>query len=263
MWIDAHNHLQDPRQAATADGIVASLRAAGIDGCVVNGSNPGDWEAVADLARRFPGFVRPAFGLHPWEVRQVAAGWQEDLLAMLAAFPDAGVGEIGLDRWIAEPRIERQIAAFRWQWEQAVAGNRPVSVHCLKAWGLLIDQLATLPPHPGRVLVHGFGGSAEVAARLVKHGCYLGFNGYFLRPGKERVVAVFAALPEAHLLVESDAPDMAPPPPWRTHAFADPRLNHPANLARAAAELARLRGVGAETLAATLAANTRRWLGEP
>ena len=262
MWIDAHNHLQDPRQAAPADEIVAAMRAVGIDGCVVNGSSPDDWEAVAELARRFPEFVRPAFGLHPWQVREAAAGWKDDLLARLAACPGAGVGEIGLDRWIADPQIERQVEAFRWQGEQAVAGDRPVSVHCLKAWGPLFDQLASLPPHPGRVLVHGFGGSAEVAARLVKQGCYLGFNGYFLRPGKEHVAAVFATLPADHLLVESDAPDMAPPAEWRTHAFADARLNHPANLARVAGELARLRGVDAEALAATLAANTRQWLGE-
>ncbi len=62
---DSHLHLQDPRIAGRADEIVSAMRDAGITGCVVNGTSEQDWPAVADLAQRFPGFIHPAFGLHP------------------------------------------------------------------------------------------------------------------------------------------------------------------------------------------------------
>ena len=259
MWIDTHNHLQDERLAADLDAVVAAMGAAGIDGCVANGTEPHDWGAVAALARRFPGFVHPSFGLHPWKVRGAAGDWKEKLLERLHEFPGAGVGEIGLDLWIRDADLEAQTAAFRWQWEQAVRLGRPLSVHCLRAWGPLFDQMATLPPHPGRVLVHAFGGSSEVAARLVNAGCYLGFNGYFLQARKAAVAEVFAALPAERILLESDAPDMGPPLELRAHRLGDSNLQHPADLVAAAQGLARLRGLSAGNLSSVLEENFRRW----
>ena len=72
MLFDSHNHLQHFGEPAE---IIREMRAAGIGGCTVNGTCEDDWEAVAKLAEEFPGFVRPAFGLHPWHARKRSGKW--------------------------------------------------------------------------------------------------------------------------------------------------------------------------------------------
>lgn len=101
MFYDAHNHLQDDRLRPHWERIAADREAAGIGAMVVNGTCKDDWPVVAELARRFP-WVRPSYGLHPWDVGNASPGWRDALQRQLDADPRAGVGEIGLDRWILE-----------------------------------------------------------------------------------------------------------------------------------------------------------------
>ncbi len=145
---DAHNHLQDGRLAPFLSDILRQVPALGIACAVVNGSAEDDWEAVAALATEHA-WIKPSFGLHPWYVKGRSAGWKDALCSLVERFPNAAIGEIGLDRWIDEPQIESQVEAFRWQLELAAKLNRPVSIHCLKAWGLL-DQTLRSTPLPGR-----------------------------------------------------------------------------------------------------------------
>ena len=80
---DAHNHLHDPRFGGRQAELVAAMRDAGINRCVVNGTRPDDWPAVARLADRFPDFVVPAFGLHPWHAGDPPGDWLESLAGWL------------------------------------------------------------------------------------------------------------------------------------------------------------------------------------
>ena len=260
MWLDAHNHLHDPRLPATGAAAIAALRDSGVEMAVVNGTSPADWPAVATLAARFPDFIRPAFGLHPWKVATAPAGWLADLERLLEDNPKASVGEIGLDQWIPNPDIDAQRAAFRSQWELAAALDRAVSVHCLKAWDVLFPLIKELAPRPGRVLIHGFTGPPELARSLVRHGFLLGFGGHALTPRKSAAREAFRQIPLEHILLETDAPDMPAPENLRTHFLPDRALNHPANLAAHGQALAALRGITPPTLAAALRTNTLRWL---
>src|SRR5688572_27524808 len=97
--IDAHNHLHHERLVPHRDGIFAALADLGVEHAVVNGTCEGDWDAVAAMAAE-RSFVIPSFGLHPWSVPERSSQWVERLRALLEAHADAGVGEIGLDRWI-------------------------------------------------------------------------------------------------------------------------------------------------------------------
>ena len=117
--------------------VFADLEAAGVKRTVTNGSSESDWAAVADLAGIHP-IVLPSFGVHPWDVGNRTAQWQDKLVAHLDANPRAAVGEIGLDRWIHrakpdDPRlaslrrapIEEQLEVFRWQFNLAAERNLP------------------------------------------------------------------------------------------------------------------------------------------
>ena len=93
MLCDAHNHLQDEWLAPHLDSVAAAATRLGIGAMVVDGTAEHDWPQVAALASRFP-FVRPSYGLHPWDIATRSPHWLEMLRTQLLADPRAAVGEI-------------------------------------------------------------------------------------------------------------------------------------------------------------------------
>lgn len=251
--IDAHNHLQDPRFLGRQEELIAVMKDKGISACVVNGTSEDDWEDVARLTDRFPDFIRPAFGLHPWRVSARSEHWLDQLTHCLEQYPHSSLGECGLDRWMKSPDLEAQHQVFREQLALAQRLDRPVTIHCLKAWGPLLSELkdhASLP----RFLLHSFAGSLEIARECNKLGAYFSFSGYFLHARKENVRKVFSQLPPDQILVETDAPDMSPP----ETQYPLGELNHPANLGMISKALAQI----CDLAPTQFTINTRRFLGE-
>ena len=254
--IDAHNHLH---QFADPEAIIASMKNAGIEGCVVNGTSEADWPAVAGLAERHPDFVHPAFGLHPWHAHQRSTDWLDKLRTFLDRFPRASIGECGVDRWVAGPPIEIQLEAFLPQLALARERNLPITIHALKAWGPLLDALDREPP-PGRgFLLHSYGGSPELIGQLVPRGARFSFSGHFLHPRKAGIIEAFRSVPPDRLLLETDAPSMIPPEESITHPLPDGQ-NHPANLPAIAAGLARELHRDPSSLGHRCTVNTRQFL---
>lgn len=230
MLFDSHNHLQSTKFGKPIGEIVAQMRAVGITGCVVNATREADWDAVAVLAGEFPGTVFPAYGIHPWYADTAAYGWEERLLERLAADPKATVGEVGVDGWVDSPGMDAQLPVFVKQAEIAAEMGRVMTVHCLKAWEPLFTAMEEASAWPGKFLMHSFGGSFEVAERLLKKGAWFSFSGYFLHPRKAKVLEVFRKLPEDRILLETDAPEMLPPEEFVKFPL-EAGVNHPANLA--------------------------------
>ncbi len=255
MWVDSHNHLHSPRLGDPAS-VSAAMRTAGIERCIVNATCEDDWENVANLAASQPDFILPAFGIHPWHAHTATAGWQEKLLILLEKHPQATIGECGLDTWVSEPSIKIQRPIFLAQLRLARELGRPVTLHCLKAWGALFDAFAETPPPP-RFLMHSFGGSIETARRLIPLGAYFSFSGHFLHPRKSAVLDVFRQLPPERILLETDAPDMLPPPEIITHPLPE-NQNHPANLPAIGSALAAAFGMQPDALARLTRENSRR-----
>src|SRR4051812_47257597 len=129
--IDSHNHLQDPRLGDPGP-VIAAMREAGVLRCVVNATREQDWQAVADLADAHPDLVLPAFGIHPWHAHTATAGWQERLAALLEKYPQASIGECGLDQWVSSPEIGVQMPVFIDHLRIAREQDRTVTIHCLK-----------------------------------------------------------------------------------------------------------------------------------
>jgi TatD DNase family protein len=243
---------------------------------VVNGSCESDWPQVAALARRYPE-VLPSFGYHPWYVRERTPAWQSNLLRWLDEWPCA-VGEVGLDKWILESQgrpagpmssipanpalLPEQEEVFVWQLRLAAERNLPLSIHCLQAWGPLVEILRREPrPECGFVL-HSYGGSAELVAPLAKLGAYFSLPGYFAHERKHRQRDAFLAVPPDRLLIETDAPDQNLPDARNRHPLTDTvsgnALNHPANLGAVYQFAAELFGEPLEQLAARVENNFHR-----
>lgn len=253
-WIDAHNHLQDPRLGDAAP-IIAAMKLAGVTHCVVNATCEADWAAVEKLTTAYPDFITPAFGIHPWHAHTASPGWQERLAALLEKHPQATLGECGLDQWISAPLLEVQQPVFIDQLRIGREMERCVTIHCLKAWSALFEVFKNNPPPP-RFLMHSFGGSIEIARRLTALGGYFSFSGYFLHPRKSAVPEVFRQLPQDRILLETDAPDMLPPPEIIAHQLPE-NHNHPANLPAVGNALAAALGMEPCALAELTRANAR------
>lgn len=237
--IDAHNHLHE----AALDHVRANVLAReDIRKHVVNGTSEADWIAVAKLAAASDK-VLPAFGLHPWKIAEASGGWLSDLELLLTQHPDAAVGEIGLDRWVEGHDLEAQSAAFCAQLVLAAKLDRVPVIHCLKAWGRLIEDLVKIGTPTRGFLSHAFAGSREVASQLMDHGAYFSFSGYFLNSRKAEVRELYTWLPLERILVETDAPHMTPPPGYPGVQLLEAGSNHPANLALNYHALAELRSI--------------------
>ena len=258
--LDAHNHLHDARLAPHRAAILAELQRLQVSRAVVNGTREDDWDAVSALSREHD-FVIPSFGLHPWYVAKRTSDWLPKLREKLAAHPNAGIGEIGLDRWIEGHDLDAQTEVFLPQLALAAELNRPATIHCLRAWGALHDLLHKHPLPQRGFLIHAYGGPAEMVEGFVVRGGYFSFNAYFLAERKARQRDVFRHIPIERLLVETDAPDLRPPNEFNAYPIRDERgelINHPGHIALAYETLAKLRGVSFEELVAQVSANFPR-----
>jgi TatD DNase family protein len=262
---DAHNHLHDPRLDPCREDALREMERIGIVAAVVNGTRKNDWDAVARLAAARP-WLRPSFGLHPWFVAQCSAGWLDDFQRRLDAHPNALIGEIGLDRWIEGYDLDLQSDVFTKQLAIAAERNLPAAIHCLQAWGALWEIIRTHPVPARGFLLHSYGGPEQMLAGFAERGAYFSFSPYFLLDRKERQRTTFAHLPNERLLVETDAPDMTPPPERNARPLSDPEdgspINHPANLDLAYAGLAEIRGISVSALGAQIEENYRRLFGD-
>jgi TatD DNase family protein len=278
VFFDAHNHLQDAWLAPHRERIFRDLAALPLGAAVVNGTAENDWPEVAALARA-QACVLPSYGLHPWDVGNASPRWRDALRRALDADPGAAVGEVGLDRWMLtraradDPRLAglrraslaEQSEALAWQLALAAERERPVTIHCLDAWGALLELLRATPRPARGFLLHAYGGSAEMACEFAALGAFFSFNGAFLGERHAAKREVFQTLPHDRLLVETDAPAMPLPPARRTHALPalpdGTSINHPANLAAAYAGLAEMLALPLERLAGLVAENFSRLFG--
>ena len=229
---DAHNHLQDVRLDSQRGAVLRTAVEQGVAVMVVNGTSEGDWSEVAVLADR-RSEIRPAYGLHPWFTSERADGWEQRLINMLNADPNASVGEIGLDRWIEGHDIDDQESVFHSQLEIARELNRPATIHCLKAWGRLMDVLRSARIPERGFLLHSYGGPSELIHELSELGARFSISGYFAHARKTKQREVLRRVSIDRLLLETDAPDMQPPDEWNRFPLVDPDgrpCNHPANI---------------------------------
>lgn len=261
-FYDAHNHLQDDRFAGRQRDLLTACEKADVARMVVNGACEEDWPQVLQLARENK-IVLPSFGYHPWYVYQRTPDWQKNLERFLDSVPSA-VGEIGIDRWKPGLDYVGQEEVFLAQLQIAAERNLPASIHCLRAWGRLLELLQN-NPRPARGLVlHSFGGPAEMVPALAKLGACFSFPGYFLNERKLKQREAFKAVPADRLLIETDAPDQHLPDGKNRFPLigADGKpLNHPTNLVAVYSGLAEFLGEKVESLAARVEENFQRVFG--
>ena len=202
---DTHAHYDDEAFDADRDELIERMHAYGVSGIVTCAYSDASAKAALELAHRYD-FIYAAVGLHPENTDE---GYREDRIrAGLEDSRCVAVGEIGLDYHWHEPN-EVDLAAFEGQIKLALEYDKPVIVHDREAHA---DTFDMLKKHRPRGVVHCFSGSAEMARQLVRLGFYIGVGGVLTFKNARKAVEVAEAVPLERILLETDAPYMAPVP---------------------------------------------------
>lgn len=258
---DAHCHYDDDRLAPFRDEAIALARKKGLSRAVVNGSREEDWQSAADFCREHP-WALPAFGMHPWRLQGRTPEWEAKLRAALERHPGASVGETGLDSQVENADLADQTAVFKRQLALAAELNRPITIHCVRAWEPL-KQILQRQPAPARgFLMHAWTAPAALIPFFVEKGAYFSFSPAFANPNRGARRRAFREMPRDRILLETDAPSLGPPPAQNPHPLRDPAtgapVNHPANLTVSLFTLAETLELSPEETAALTTENWRR-----
>ncbi len=248
--VDSHCHLDDEKFADDFEAVVERALAAGVTRMMAigTGNGPPDLEVAVRLAEAHECFYATV-GVHPHDAAKATPATFDGLRALAAHPKVLAVGEIGLDyHYDFSPReVQREV--FGEQLRLAAEAEKPVVIHTREAWE---DTLRMLDEHPPRTLVmHCFTGGAEEARQALSRGFYLSFGGVLTFPKAENVREAARLTPDERLLVETDAPYLAPVP----HRG---KRNEPAFLVDTVRRLAEVRGTTAEEIASLTTRNFAR-----
>jgi len=259
MWIDSHCHL-DACGFGAEGGLAAqqvAQRAAqlGVDWIVIPAVAPANFAAVAALAHSQPNCAY-ALGIHPLFVPQAQQADLDALRRSVAAAQGdprlVAIGEIGLDFFVPDLKTaamaEKQTHFYREQLKIARDFGLPVLLHVRRAQDLVLKQLRAIPVSGG--IAHAFNGSLQQAQAFIALGFKLGFGGAMTFPRALQIRRLAAALPLEAIVLETDAPDMAP-------AWLHPARNSPEQLPRIGRLLAELRGQAASDVASATSDNVK------
>ncbi|HEX2716054.1 MAG TPA: TatD family hydrolase [Gemmatimonadaceae bacterium] len=248
--IDSHAHLADPAFDTDREEVIARAREAGLDGIVCIGESLAAADRARLLASAQPGFLWFTAGIHPHD----AAGFDEaTAVPAIREMIDRGavaVGECGLDYHYDHSPRERQRHAFAAQLDIAREAGRPVVAHTREAEADTAQLVADAGRKGVRGVLHCFTGSHALARTGLDAGWMISFSG-IVTFRKWDDVELLRLVPGDRLLVESDAPYLAPVP----HRG---KRNEPGFVPRTVAHLAAVRGVNPGDLAAQTAENARR-----
>lgn len=242
--VDTHTHLDFPDFDADRVEVLSQARRAGVERMVVLGVHQANWQRVWALVKSDPQLYA-AFGLHPVYLEQHQAEHVQALGDWLSRLRGerqlCAVGEFGLDYYLPELGRERQQALFEAQLQLAVDFDLPALLHVRRSHADVIARLKHFKLARGGI-IHAFAGSYEEAREYQKLGFRLGLGGAATWPQALRLRKVLPRLGLESVVLETDAPDMAPV------MFAGLR-NSPVHLPQIAVALAEVIGVEPEVLA--------------
>lgn len=247
-FVDSHCHLDYPGLAEDEAGVIARARTAGVGVMQTIGTKLSLFEGVLAIAERHDG-VWCSVGVHPHEAGREGLDDPAPLLRWAGHPKVIGIGESGLDYFYDHSPRERQANSFRAHIAAARASGLPLIVHTRDAdddTAAIIEQEQATGAFAG--VVHCFSSSRRLAERAVAAGMHLGIGGILTFRRSDELRAIVADMPRDRLLLETDAPYLAPVPKRG-------KTNEPAYVAYVAQVLAEVLGTDTATIARTTTEN--------
>ncbi len=248
MLVDSHCHLDFPDFAAELDAVVARAGAAGIKRLVTISTLVGKFAGLRAIAERFND-VYCSIGTHPHHAAKEPNVTAGDLVAAATHPKVVAIGEAGLDYHYDNSPRDAQERGFRTHIQAARETRLPLVIHAREAdedIARILEEENAKGDFP--FVLHCFTGGDELARRGVALGGYVSFSGILTFKNSDSLRKIAAGLPEDRILVETDAPFLAPNP-YRG------KRNEPAYVAETARVLAEARGVSPDTIAKATSAN--------
>jgi TatD DNase family protein len=251
--VDSHVHLDHEQFRTDLDALLGRAHEQGIARMLTigTGDGPPKLDCAIELAAKHEG-VYATVGVHPHEASKANSATFDDLRALLGEPSVLALGEIGLDyHYDFSPReVQREV--FVEQLRLARDAGKPVIIHTREAWADTVEVLRREWSGPG--IMHCFTGDEPQAREALELGFHLSFGGVVTFNKAENVRQAAASVPDDRLLVETDAPYLAPIP----HRG---KRNEPAFMVETVRRLAAVRGVQPEHIAAITTANFERLMG--
>lgn len=214
-YIDTHCHLDGDEFAADRDDVVQRAREAGCTAVFLPAIDVASCHTVLDVCRQYPDYCRPMLGLHPEEVR---ADWREQLAQIKLSITNCqlsvlAIGEVGLDYYWSREFEHEQLEAFEEQVRWAVELQLPLMIHSRKAQNELVAIIKRYARDlPGGVF-HCFTGNEQEARQLLEFDRFvLGIGGVLTFKKSHLPETLAAVVPLDRIVLETDAPYMAPVP---------------------------------------------------
>jgi TatD DNase family protein len=202
---DTHVHLQKPAFDEKLERLLDDFAVEGGRYLVCNGTCQSDWQKIIDISDKYKNVI-PFLGVHPWCAENISNDWLE-VLRQYVNSKKTGIGEIGIDRLGEDADEKKREEVFRMQLELAQDKNLPVSVHCVRAWDMLLpilDDYASIE----KIMVHNFSGNWQVAKSLVDRGIYISFSVSVMDKNRGKLRDALVKVPEDRLLIETDSPNI-------------------------------------------------------
>ncbi len=199
--LDSHCHLLDVKDLPMQN-FCSDIQEAGIRRVFCNSTKPEQWPALRLLAQQHQSVV-PFYGIHPWHISDHSLA-EIDKITDFSSQRRSFYGEIGLDRACKTDFGLQKMLLIK-QLELAAADNGFAAIHCVKAWGPLLEILEKFK---GKFafMVHGFNGSREVMERLVAMGGMVSFSPRVMNAQNSKITDVLKRTPLDNLLLETDFP---------------------------------------------------------
>lgn len=247
--IDTHSHI-DMIEQISLDEVIANAAANGVEKIILPCAYPQDIDKIIDITEKYVN-VYAYLGVHPSEARD----WNDSLSEKITNYVSSGkkvvgIGEIGLDYYWDKSFNNIQKEVFIKQIRLANELNLPINIHDREAHKDTFDIIQTNNEN-STVIMHCFSGSVEFARECIKAGYYIALGGVVTFKNAIKMKEVAADIPIDRLLLETDAPYLTPVP-YRG------KENQPAYVRFVAEEIAKIRGIELEELAALTTQNAER-----
>ena len=258
-WIDTHCHIDGEEFDADREAVLERARETGVSKIFVPAIDLAGSKRILTLCQQYPDYLYPMVGLHPEEVR---ADWREQLTAIKQLLPllregagGGSIGEVGLDFYWSREFEQEQLEAFEEQVRWSVDTQLPLMIHCRKAQNELVSIIKRYAKElPGGVF-HCFTGNEQEARELLQFDRFaLGIGGVLTFKKSHLPEVLPAVVPLDRLVIETDAPYMAPVP-------MRGQRNEPAYTRYVLQRLAEAYGVTAQEIADRTSANVARVFG--
>lgn len=241
MLVDSHCHLDFPDFADDLDAIVQRAEAAGVERIVTISTRVRRIDALLAIAERFPN-VYCSVGTHPHQAKEEDGIAPEELIALTAHPKVVALGEAGLDNFYKDGSPDAQERGFRAHIAAARVTGLPLVIHTREAddacMRILDDEMAN---GPFRGVLHCYTGGRALAMKAVDYGLSVSFTGILTFKNSQAIRDIAAELPADRIMVETDAPYLAP------GKFRGKR-NEPSFVVETAKVLADVRGVSLDEI---------------